>query len=48
MPLSGLPAIELEHFGGLLEVIMDLSFKSLDLFPRPLPPLGSVLVAAAK
>jgi SAM-dependent methyltransferase len=34
--LSGLRTIELEAYGGLPEVIVDLSFKGLEQFPQPL------------
>lgn len=37
--LSGLQAIELEQHGGLPQVIVEPSFKSLDVLPRPFPVL---------
>jgi SAM-dependent methyltransferase len=36
---NGLTIIELEPYGGLPEVFVDLSFKSLDLLPSPLRAL---------
>jgi hypothetical protein len=37
--LSGLQAIELEQHGGLPQVIVEPSFKSLDVLPRRFPVL---------
>jgi SAM-dependent methyltransferase len=45
--LSGLSVVDLQAYGGLPEVLCDLTSKGIELFPRPLPALLRPLHTAA-